>query len=135
MIISRFDTCIRAYEAISPKSSKKSKISEIAPRSKIRIRPREYYQSIDLGELYNFCLHRTKIYTKSQTLKSFFGFLSSVYKTPMMVLCTCTRLIGVQSVKPATFYFRSNFDQKSKNLFSTSAFVGLVLNSNVILIL
>ena len=107
-----------AYEAISPKSSKKSKISEIAPRSKIRIRPREYYQSIDLGELYNFCLHRTKIYTKSQTLKSFFGFLSSVYKTPMMVLCTCTRLIGVWSIKPATFFFRSNFDQKSKILFS-----------------
>ena len=62
-----------AYEAISPKSSKKSKIAEIAPRSKIRIRPREYYQSIDLGELYNFCSHRTKIYTKSQTLKSFFS--------------------------------------------------------------
>ena len=62
-------TFMVAYEAKYPKSSKKSKISEIAPRSKIRIRPREYYESIDLGELYNFCLHRTKIYTKSENPK------------------------------------------------------------------
>ena len=66
-------TFMVAYEAKSPKSSKKSKISEIAPRSKIRIRPREYYQSIDLGELYKLCSHRTRIYTKCQTLKIFFS--------------------------------------------------------------
>ena len=36
----------------------------------------------------------------------------------MIVLCTCTRLIGIWSIKPATFFFRSNFDQKSKILFS-----------------
>ena len=33
---------------------------------------REYYKSIDLGELYKLCSHRTRIYTKCQTLKIFF---------------------------------------------------------------